>query len=1201
MDKKSLQTYATWSKQYLEQQIELSLKSLGIHSDTDIRDAKRVGDVTVIDGDSTSYPSELYGKRDQIIKLVKESGFNNIIEEFAYTWFNRFVALRFMEVHGFLSHGFRILSNPAGGIEPEILKNLNFVKSELNLDLAICEDYKQQGKIEELFKYVLVKQCNYLADKLPMLFSTDMGYLEYLLPQNLLKGDTVITKLVEIPEEVFLDDIEVIGWMYQFYISSKKDAVYASDETITKDTLPAVTQLFTPDWIVRYMAENSVGRIWLESYPDSALRAEMRYYVKDAEQTEEVQNRLEKLRYRTVNPEELRIIEPCCGSGHILVYVFELLFKMYEEKGYMKRDIPTLILKNNLVGLDVDKRASQLASFSLIMKARSMNNRFFDKEYYEKPHVYEIKDSQILIKQDYRMQIHDLNLLSPEEKQLIYYLVDTFENGKTIGSLLFVKPIDFSLLDNAIEKISTKAVSNLFNIDFLERGVKRLRELSQLAKVLSSKYDVMITNPPYRPISTMEASVAKYAADYYPNSRVDMFAMFMETGYVKKNGLLALINMQSWMFISSYDDLRASILLNKTILSMAHLGKRAFDNIPGEKVQTTAFVLRNSEPQRYKGTYIRLVDGLNESEKNEMLLSGTNRFIATEESFFSIEGAPIAYWVTENVLKAYSKGTPLGEIAAPRKGNSTSNNDRFLRLWHEVESTKMNLNATSIDREESKIKRWYPYNKGGGYWKWYGFNDNLVDWYDDAAAMRNIKTAVIANYQYFMKPGLTWSTVSTSRFSIRWFDNGYIFDNGGCCIFELGNKRCYLAGLLNSSVFKHIFGQLNPTLNFQSGEVAKFPVIYEPSERIDSLVQECVAMTKEDYDSFETSWNFKEHPFIKWSHELKDVAAINSSLQRYYGYRPESQSSLELCFLLWQGECNERFKRVKKNEEELNQIFIEIYGLQDELTKEVADENITLHKPDLKQDVKSFISYLVGVVMGRYSLDATGLAYAGGSFDASKYIAYQPDDDGIVPIYAGVGMQNGLTARIVDLIKIIFGEEAFRRNIDFIAEALGKNSSESSIETLNRYLYDEKKGFYSEHKKRYKNKPIYWLFSSGDYHGFECLLYMHRYNKDSLARVNAKYYLPESTRQKIELSDIEEHIKVAEGKEKIQLEKTRAKLFDRYNETIEYGQVLDHMANKYIDIDLDDGVKVNYAKFQGVELVSDSGVKIKKDLLVPLK
>ena len=396
MDKRILQTYSTWAKKNLENQIEVSLKALGINDENDIKTAKKVGDVTTIEGNPTSYPADLYGKRESIISLIIRKGYKNVIEEFAYTWFNRFVALKFMEVHGFLSHGFRVLSNPAGGIEPEILKNLNFVKDELGLDMALCNDYKQQGKIEELFRHVLIKQCNSLAEILPMLFSTDLGYLELLLPTNLLKGETVVTRLNEIPESAFMEDVEIIGWMYQFYISSKKDAVYASKKTITKDTLPAVTQLFTPDWIVRYMAQNSVGRLWLESYPDSSLRAEMKYYVEDAEQASEVRKKIDEIKYKNVNPEDIRIIEPCCGSGHILVYVFDLLYKMYEERGYQKRDIPTLILKNNLVGLDVDKRAAQLASFSLIMKARSVNNRFFSDQYYETPHVYELQDSKLL-------------------------------------------------------------------------------------------------------------------------------------------------------------------------------------------------------------------------------------------------------------------------------------------------------------------------------------------------------------------------------------------------------------------------------------------------------------------------------------------------------------------------------------------------------------------------------------------------------------------------------------------------------------------------------------------------------------------------------------------------------------------------------------------------------------------------------------
>ncbi len=1204
MDKKSLQTYATWSKQYLEQQIELSLKSLGIHGDDDIRDAKRVGDVTVIDGDSTSYPAELYGKRDQIIKLVKESGYKNIIEEFAYTWFNRLVALRFMEVHGFLSHGFRILSNLSGGIEPEILKNLNFVKGELKLDIAVCEEYKQQGKLEELFRYVLIKQCNVLAARLPMLFSVDMGYLDLLLPQNLLKGETVITKLVEIHEEVFLEDVEIIGWMYQFYISSKKDAVYASKKTITKDTLPAVTQLFTPDWIVRYMAENSVGRIWMESYPESSLRADMKYYVEEAEQTEEVQRKLEDIRYKNVNPEDIKIIEPCCGSGHILVYVFDLLFKMYEEKGYLKRDIPTLILRNNLTGLDVDKRASQLASFALIMKARSMNNRFFDDEYYEKPHVYEIKDSQLLLKMDYRKQIHDLNLLSQEERELIYYIVETFENGKTIGSLLIVKPIDFELLDNAIEKIRSKAVSTLFNVDFLERGVNRLKELSLLAKVLSSEYDVMITNPPYRPISSMESVVIEYASTFYPESKYDMYSMFMETKLIKQDGILAMINMQSWMFLSSFEKLRISLLKTRSIVCMIQLGARAFEEISGEVVQTTCFVLRNAASFNVISKFYKLSDEPTPKDKECSFLRRHGEYTSDAKRFEKTPLHMILYWLTDPQIELLL-GNKLESYVEIKQGAATSDNDRFLRIWYEVNISKIGFGLSKENAIKSEYK-WFPYNKGGTPIQWYGNQDYVVNYYKDGKEMKAFHEILnkehpggrLKNQEYYFREGFTWSTLSNT-FAVRYCAQGSIFDTKGSMGF-VSNKSDihFFMGLLNSRVGRYWMKTLAPTLDFNPISLRQVPVKMPENGLIESLVMDCVKFAQEDWDSFEVSWDYKEHPFVKWSRDLWDVTAIGASMQYYYGYHPEVKGPLELCYMLWQGECNERFKKIKENEEELNRIFIDIYGLQDELTPEVADEDITVRKADLQRDVKSFISYLVGIVMGRYSLDATGLAYAGGEWDASKYRSYQPDDDGVVPIYVGVGMKDGLTARITELVKLIYGEESFKENMDFIAEALGKANNESSIETLNRYLND---GFYADHLKTYQKRPIYWLFSSGKQKGFKCLIYMHRYNKDTLARINAKYYLPESTRQKIELEDIDERIKVAEGKDRIKLEKTRTKLFDRFNETIEYGQVLDHMANQYIDIDLDDGVKVNYAKFQDVELVSDSGVKIKKDMLVPLK
>lgn len=872
MDKRGLQTYSTWAKENLENQIEVSLKALGINDENNIKQAKKVGDVTTIEGDPTSYPADLFGKRERIIDLVKRQGYQNVIEEFAYTWFNRFVALRFMEVHGFLPHGFRVLSNPAGGIEPEILKNLNLVKDDLRLDMDLCAEYKQQGKIEELFRHILIKQCNVLSGILPMLFSSDMGYLELLLPTNLLKGDTVITRLNEIPEAAFMEDVEIIGWMYQFYISSKKDAVYASKKTITKDTLPAVTQLFTPDWIVRYMAQNSVGRLWLESYPNSSLRSEMKYYVEDAEQTEEVQKKIDEIKYKNVNPEDIRIIEPCCGSGHILVYVFDLLYKMYEERGYQKRDISTLILKKNLVGLDVDKRAAQLALFSLIMKARSVNNRFFNDQYYETPHVYELKDSSILKELEYRKQLKDLNILNDSEFKLITYLVDTFENGKTIGSLLKVKPIDFACLDGSLDKISKNAVSNLFNIDFLNMGMKRLRELSNLAKVLSAKYDVMITNPPYRPISSMEAAVSTYAANNYPNSKADLFAMFMETGFAKKNGFVAMINMHGWMSLSTYERLREDVLRSKSIVVMAHLGARAFDTISGEVVQTTSFVLRNNNFKGFTGTFIDLVDGKSETEKQNDFNDKSKLYRTKQDNFSQIPGIPFtAYWVSEDVVKCFEFPV-LETVFTTREGMATAGNDVFLRYWHEVSKGRITFGCKDNMQAKTLGVKWVPYNKGGSARDWYGNNEYVVDWSNDGYAIKHNKDPKTGrirshnyNGEYGFKEGLTWSAISSGSLSVRYCENGFLFDSKGAKGFCKSNEKLLsILGLLNSKVAMRFLRFLSPTLDFKVGDIICIPYGLEKKheEEISGIVKDSINLAKEDWDSFETSWDFAGHPLL---------------------------------------------------------------------------------------------------------------------------------------------------------------------------------------------------------------------------------------------------------------------------------------------------------------------------------------------------
>lgn len=1181
MEKRVLQTYSTWAKENLENQIEVSLKALGINGDKEIRSARRVGDFTIIDGDANSYPAELLHKRSQIVTLVQEKGYKNVIEEFAYTWFNRFVALRFMEVHDFLPHGFRILSNRSGGVEPEILKNLSLVQHELRLDPKVCEPLKAQGKTEELYRYVLLRQCAALADILPMLFARENDYLELLLPKSLLIGDTVITRLREIPEDAFLEDVEIIGWLYQFYISAKKDAVNKEKKTITKDTLPAVTQLFTPKWIVRYMAENSVGRIWLESYPASPLRIDMPYYVDEAEQTEEVQRQLEAIRYRNVDPKDLRVIDPCCGSGHILVYVFDLLYQMYDEKGYARREIPTLILKNNLVGLDVDKRAAQLASFALVMKARSANNRFFNEDYYTAPRVHELRDSHFLERIGYRQQMAELTVFTEEELRAVSKLVDTFRYGKTIGSLIKVPAIDFAAAERAIEKLENEVVATTFNTEFLENGTPLLKALLAQARAMSAKYDVMITNPPYLGTSAMEPAVKDYAARNYPNSKADLFAMFMETGFVKSYGFTAMINMHAWMFQSTFEKLRIALFASTTIISLVHLGARAFESIAGEVVQTTTFILRRCSLPTYIGYYSRLVDPSSQQQKCDAFLNRSSVYYAISSSFKEIPGCPVAYWTSEALLKIFRNSHPFKYYGRSLQGLVTGDNDRFMRQWYEIDVHKFIFWA--LKAEDTQGYKWIPYSKGGEFRKWYGNVLQVINWEDDGKEIRSFKDdkgklrSRPQNIDSFFLQGITWSSLTGGNFGGRYLQEGCSFsDIGPLIIFKNKTNLFPALGYVNSIVFQKILDTCCAGLHYQNGIIAGLPChnFTENDNGIDTLVRNNIKLSKADWDSFETSWDFKCHPLV------------------------QSIPYVSEAFVSWESECSQRFQQLKANEEELNRIFIDIYGLQDELTPEVKDEDVTVRLADKERDIKSLISYLVGLIMGRYSLDVEGLAYAGGEWDASKYRSYQPDDDGIVPIYSGLGMEDGLTARVIRLIKRIYGEDSYRQNIDFIADALGKKSSESSEETLNRYLNE---GFYADHLKIYQKRPIYWLFSSGKHSGFKCLIYMHRYNADTLARINGKYFLPESTRLKNELDELLLRISRAESRDRVRLEKERQKLAAAYNEALEYGQVLDHMANKYIAIDLDDGVKVNYAKFQGVELVTDSGTKVKKDLLSPIK
>ena len=850
MNKNAIQKFAIWARNELIAQVSQRAYQYGI-------DESGFGDASADTLNGRLLTAEEKSQRQELIKQIKEKGYQQVTEEVAYTWFNRFIALRFMEVNNYLPSHIRVFSDASGAFKPEILNDVLHLDLP-GLDSGKVAEYIESNDTEALYRYLLLTQCNALNSALPVMFERLGGYTEMLLPNNILRQDSVLGHMVsDIPEEDWQDAVQIIGWLYQYYNTELKDDTFAQlkkNVKITKERIPSATQLFTPDWIVRYMVENSLGRLWLEGHPNAELRGGWKYYLDEAEQEPEVEAQLAKLReeYKTIKPEEIKVIDPCMGSGHILVYAFDVLMQIYTSAGWDQREAAQSILKNNLFGLDIDDRAAQLAYFAVMMKAQQYDRRLLKRGI--QPNIYSIRESNGI----QAMTIEYFHNNDPKLKADIESIVTEMRDAKEYGSILNITPVDFAGLYARFDEIREDI--NMMQMSALDE----LLPLVKCAEVLAQKYDVVVTNPPYMGASGMNARLAEYVKSNYPNTKSDMSAVFMEktVKMCKKAGYMSMINIPVWMFLSSYEKLRESLIAQDTFANMVHFGRGVF----GSDFGTTAFVIAKSNIHGYKGTYCRLfekqgaVDSVETKEK--WFLEGKGRFVADQSNFSKIPGSPVAYWASNALLRCYENGTPLGQIAAPRKGNSTSDNNRFLRLWFEVDINKENYGCKQLVREETFVKRWFPYNKGGGYKKWYGYNEYMIDWYDDAAAIRAIKTAVIANYQYFMKPGLTWSTVTSGGFSLRKFGHGYIFDNGGCCVFELGSKTNYILGVMNSIVFKYIFGQSNPTINSQSGEVAKFPVIIEQDNRIDSVVDENVAIAKMDWDSYETSWDFKRNPLV---------------------------------------------------------------------------------------------------------------------------------------------------------------------------------------------------------------------------------------------------------------------------------------------------------------------------------------------------
>ncbi|MGX1983229.1 Eco57I restriction-modification methylase [Thermolongibacillus altinsuensis] len=1164
MNKRALKEFAVYARNELRNQIALRAQAFGITPE---------GSPTLVTGadyveiNGKKLPLSYKNGLQKLLKEIETKGYDQVIEEVAYTWFNRLIAIRFMEVHNYLPSKIRVLSSETKGkVDPDILTDYQY--TDLPVDKEEIASLLQQGKREEAYRKLLIAQCNELHKIMPFLFEKLADYTELLLPESLLHVDSLINKLgKELGDENF-EHVEVIGWLYQYYISEKKDEVFAGlkkNKKITKENIPAATQLFTPHWIVRYMVENSLGHMWLESHPESNLKAEMKYYVEPAEQEPEVQAKLEELRNPNLSPEDITVLDPACGSGHILVYAFDLLYKIYEERGYPAREIPFLILEKNLYGIDIDDRAAQLAAFALMMKAREKTKKVF--RHPPVLNVISIQESNdILIDQA-------AELIGENETEVaaIKELLQTFIGAKNYGSILRPKNVDFDRYLRKVKQLEQSGVPTLETFEVYEQ-LKKIKALIIQAKLLASQYDIVVTNPPYMGSKGMNPQLKKYLSDNYPKGKSDLFAAFMirTQHFTVENGFSAAINQHSWMFLSSFEELRKEFLSHTTIYSMLHLGTRAFEEVGGEVVQSTSFVLRQSFIANYKGKYVRLVDYSSSRAKEEMFLCKKENdiFVRNQEGFKDIPGSPIAYWASPKVREIFKQNPPLKEFAEPRQGLATSDNNRFLRLWHEVTYQKIGFGCkSSLEAQESK-KKWFPYNKGGEFRKWYGNQEYLVNWENDGFEIRNLVDqsgklrSRPQNTGYYFKEGITWSFVSSSNFGVRYTPNGFIFDVGGSSIFPNNDWIYYVTAYLCSKLSFKFLQYINPTLNFQVGNIGDLPIVFNEKEKseIDRLAIQNINISKNDWDFFETSWNFKQHPFLTFRGEAK---------------------TLEECYANWADHAEKQFQQLKKNEEELNRIFIELYGLQDELTPEVPDEEVTVRRADRVRDAKSFLSYCVGLMMGRYSLDVEGLAYAGGEWDASKYKTFQPDKDGIIPLTETAYFEDDVISRLQELLIIMFGEDTLAENLRWLAESLTMKSNETPTERLRRYFFDE---FYDDHCKIYQKRPIYWMVESGSKKGFRALFYLHRYTPETLATMRFTYVqnLQEKLRQeekRLEQDLINPDLSSAMKK---RYEKQLKQLRAQQEELVEFDKKLAELANQRIALDLDDGVVVNYEKLKTI-------------------
>lgn len=1167
MDKNAIKKFATKARHELISRVSQRAFRYGISD----KEEGNADDETVNEHPLSFKEKE---QRAALIAQIKAKGYKQVMEEVAYTWFNRFSALRFMEVNGYLPTKVRVFTDEENEFNPQILTEAMHMELS-GLDREKVYAYKEANNNDELYKYLLITQCNALGSILPGMFQKISDYTELLFPDNLLRKGSVIHQMIEqIPEDDWKDQVQIIGWLYQYYNSEKKDEVFAllkKNVKITKENIPAATQLFTPDWIVRYMVENSLGRLWLEGHPDDGLKSQWKYYIEEAEQETKVKEKLAEIRkeYATLTPDSLKVIDPCSGSGHILAYMFDVLMKIYESYGYATRDAVISIMENNLYGLDIDERAAQLAYFSVMMKGRQYDRRFFSRGI--QPHVYAIEESNHV----------DPNVVdyycngNAKLKKSMDTIIKELHDAKEYGSIITVGQQDWDALYARFDEIRNERVTSIYSESAY--GLKRIVEV---AEALAKKFHVCVTNPPYMGIKNMSATLAEHIRKTYPNNKYDIYGIFIETALKKilQRGYVGLVTQQTFMFLSRYEYLRNEILRND-IINFIQMGTRAFDDIGGEVVQTASYVIRKSNTNSYLASYVNLSECNSTEEKEHSYLNCPQVITHKKEDFSLIVGSPLAYWVSPRVCEIFHDNINLESIAFPRQGMATSDNDRFLRLWFEVCNSKIGLNYKNREAALESHLKWFPYNKGGGYRKWYGNAEYVVNWENDGfeiKAFRDYKNSTldsnmgVAGLPFIFKENITWSKVCSAQFSVRYLPEGFLFDVSGCSIYAENTTLRYIMGLLNSKVINKLLSAISQSLNFEVGSIKMLPVIQNETCNL-GPVYENVRIAKLDWDSFETSWDFKRHPLLQYAGFTPQMIAKEES----NGYL--ILNGIADAYRHWKQACDDRFNQLKANEEELNRIFIDIYGLQDELTPEVEDKDVTVRKADLERDIKSFISYAVGCMFGRYSLDVEGLAYAGGDWDASKYATFAADKDNIIPICDDEYFEDDIVGRFVKFVEVVYGKETLQENLKFIADALGGNGTPKEI--IRNYFLN---GFYKNHCKTYQKRPIYWLFDSGKKNGFKCLIYMHRYQPDLLARIRTDYVHEQQSRYHAAIAGLESRIDHATTAERVKLNKQLKALTEQEAEIHEYEEKIHHLADQMISIDPDDGVKNNYAIFKDV-------------------